>query len=509
MAQHARPENEAAAPQRGLIALAVALAPLPAGAHAFGGNYLPPLPAGLYAYGVVAVVLLTVLLLAVRVLPSPPVAAVSRRGEGWQPGALAQALLAGLRRVTQMLVMLSLLLCIASGLVGSEDPQRNINMTLVWIVLLLGVAYVNALFGEVFAPVNPGRTLIDGAAMVYSAGRHVFSLPAGRTKPAQPRRRWPRGWGIWPATVQYMLLISVPMVMDVRPVGVSVVLMLYIGLTVVGVGLFGARVWFACGDMLGVFFRLFSRMAPLRWSRNPDGQVRVHLRAPFAGLRHRRARHLSEIVLILFLLSSVAFDGLRETRPWFTLIWLDSTGLVEALVGQPPLAIHTELRAQFAHGELVLLWLSPWLGLGLVALAVALGERLTPGGRGHRLRVADYAYSLLPMAVCYYLAHYLAIVMAHGPTIRALASDPFGWGWDLWGTALSLRAPLLIDVNALWHAQVALIVLGHVASVDLAYRVARHRCPQPSLVLRRSAPMLLLLTGLALADLWILAQPLV
>ena len=46
-----------------------------------------------------------------------------------------------------------------------------------------------------------------------------------------------------------------------------------------------------------------------------------------------------------------------------------------------------------------------------------------------------FAYSLVPIALVYQAAHCFTYLLTEGQLSFALASDPFGWGWDLFGTA--------------------------------------------------------------------------
>ena len=46
-----------------------------------------------------------------------------------------------------------------------------------------------------------------------------------------------------------------------------------------------------------------------------------------------------------------------------------------------------------------------------------------------------FAYSLAPIAVAYNLAHFINLLLIQGQLMPPLASDPFGYGWDLLGTA--------------------------------------------------------------------------
>jgi len=53
--------------------------------------------------------------------------------------------------------------------------------------------------------------------------------------------------------------------------------------------------------------------------------------------------------------------------------------------------------------------------------------------------------TLVPIAVAYHLSHYFSLLLTAGQFVIPLASDPFGFGWNLFGTAGSgLLNPLRI-----------------------------------------------------------------
>src|SRR3546814_11861569 len=64
-----------------------------------------------------------------------------------------------------------------------------------------------------------------------------------------------------------------------------------------------------------------------------------------------------------------------------------------------------------------------------------------------------------------------------GVKIISLLSDPFGWGWNLFGTAGLLRAPILPSMSMVWHTQVGLILFGHIVSVYIAHVEALRLVP--------------------------------
>src|SRR3546814_13604326 len=70
----------------------------------------------------------------------------------------------------------------------------------------------------------------------------------------------------------------------------------------------------------------------------------------------------------------------------------------------------------------------------------------------HQLALA-FAFSLLPIVLVYNITHYYTLMFTQGVKIISLLSDPFGWGWNLFGTAGLLRAPILPSMSMVWHTQ--------------------------------------------------------
>ena len=90
-----------------------------------------------------------------------------------------------------------------------------------------------------------------------------------------------------------------------------------------------------------------------------------------------------------------------------------------------------------------------------------------------------------------------------------LVSNPFGWGWDLFGTA-SYRVDIgLIGPRLQWQVAVIAVVLGHVIAVYVAHVTALRIFHTRRRALLSQIPMLLLMVGYTMCSLWILSQPIV
>ena len=109
----------------------------------------------------------------------------------------------------------------------------------------------------------------------------------------------------------------------------------------------------------------------------------------------------------------------------------------------------------------------------------------------------------------YHLAHYLFFLLLAGQLIVPLASDPFGWGWDLFGTVNYRLRVEVLDVRLIWFAAVGGIVLGHIFAVYLAHETALRILNNARMAGRSQFPMMVLMIGYTVLSLWILSQPIV
>ena len=106
-----------------------------------------------------------------------------------------------------------------------------------------------------------------------------------------------------------------------------------------------------------------------------------------------------------------------------------------------------------------------------MTLAFVGAMRIT--GRLHKRRhpelTAAFIHSLVPIAFAYALAHYFSLMVFEGQSALALASDPLGRGWDLFGTAGNAVNFTLVSTTTIAYVQASGIVAGHVAGVVVAH----------------------------------------
>lgn len=480
------------------LAAAGLLVPPAAQAHSFGIVYNLPVPFWLYAWGATAALVASFLVVGYFVSNTG-----AGQREAWSvdlSGSVGVRLARRLRLMALLKVLSvgGLLLCMATGFAGTKSPYGNFNMTFFWIVFVLGFTYFTALAGDLYAAINPWKVMTDGIAC-FLRGYDGGVL------------RYPERLGYWPAVAFYMAFIWIELFGRTGPFSLAVMLAVYSLINLAGVGLIGARAWFRYCEFLGVFFRQIARLAPVDYvpsDRSGQGG-RLRLRAPFAGLLEPPAERLSLLAFVLFMLSSTAFDGLRETAPWQRLFWLDLYhGVLQDWVGTNPLAAFPVMTRLFLYWQTCWLLATPFIYLIVYLLFITLTRLVTGGTQSLRTLALQFALPLLPIALVYNITHYYTLIQTQGVKIVSLASDPLGRNWNLFGTAHWLQRTIIPDTGTVWHVQVGLIVLGHIISVYLAHRVALRVFPTHKQAVVSQLPMLVLMVIFTTVGLWILSQPL-
>src|SRR5262245_23471449 len=126
---------------RAALAVAACLLATPAGAHGFGQRYELPVPLSLYLFRAGAAVALSFALFGLFVRRTR----VARAGRRYD--LLTTPLGRAIGHPTVLLLLRAAVLglfivAVLAGLIGADNPYRNIAPTLVWIVWWVGLAYV-------------------------------------------------------------------------------------------------------------------------------------------------------------------------------------------------------------------------------------------------------------------------------------------------------------------------------------------------------------------------------
>jgi hypothetical protein len=444
-------------------------------AHGIGGIRDLPVPLWLFYYGGALVLLVS--FLALWALWTKPRLEHADRGRPLGDG-IERFLLARPLRILLGAIGFGLFLVVAAAaLVGEDSPTRNIAPTFVYVAFWLGLVLLVVLFGNVWAPLNPWRAAADAVAWVSE--RTGFEW--------EPPFDYPRRLGRWPAAVLLLAFASLELayVDPASPRALALAIYLYSALTWLGMLLFGREAWLANGEAFSVYFGFLAKLAPLGVR---DG--RVVLRPPLlaASLRDPRAGTLAFVAVML---GSVAFDGFSRTSWWVD--WRYE--LVSGLAPRTADVVSTLFN---------LVGLVAVVALVAAAYLLAVRAAAALSGEGRNL-AGQFLASLLPIALAYAVAHYFSLLVLQGQALVPLASDPFGRGWDLFGTAGPPDPPRL-STHVIWYVQVGALVVGHVAGLVLAHDKAIALFRSPRVATATQYPLLLLMVLYTVSGLWLLSR---
>ena len=435
-------------------------------AHGLGGVRDLPVPGWLFYYGAALTLLLSFVALAV-LWREPRLERARERRLPFTAGGLVRV--GGGATGFALLVLVA-----ATSLGGTDSSGRNLAPTFVYVVFWLGMPLVVVLIGNVWPALNPWRAAADVVA---------------RLVPWRPLFEYPERLGRWPAAVALFAFAALELayVEPARPRALGVAVVLYSLVTWLGMAAFGRAAWLRFGEGFSVYFELLSRLAPLALRAR-----RLFVRPPVVALARPDAVP-GTLAVVSVMLGSVGFDGLSRTS-W----WQDNlTSIRDSLLGSSAAAVDLGVTLANAGG----------LAAAVAAVAVTYSLAVSIARRSGRNLRDEFVLSLVPIAFAYLVAHYFSLFVYQGQYAVPLASDPFGYGWDLFGTSdvkPNLRA---LSPETIWYVQVAALVAGHVLGLVLAHERAVTLFRSTRSAVRSQVAMLLLMVLYTVGGMWILSRP--
>lgn len=466
------------APIAGGLIVAALLAPGAAVAHGVQGRAETPIP--IEAFFWAAALVLVVSFVGLAVGWSSPRLEGTRLRRAPRPveaAALSPVTVWALR----LLVLAGFLLVAAVAAVGSTSLGSNLAPLVVFVVWWVGLVPLSVVFGNVWREVNPWSTVAR----------------IGRFPDTRPERPVPSWVGVWPAAAVLLAFGWFELVYPTpaEPRLLAVLIAVYTVATLAGMWRFGRETWVDHGEAFSVYTRLLALLSPVEL-REEGGVRRLYVRAPFVSVTRIRTQP-GIVAVVAVLIATVTYDGLSATAFWARRDVAASERLID--VGL------SDFQAGVLIGSFGLLGSLSVFSLGYELCSAVSGRvarwRHTSVGR---VAVA-FAHSLVPIAFAYFVAHYLTLFVFQSQDLVRLASDPFGSGADLFGTANRQIDFQLVSAEAIWAVQVAAIVIGHVLGLAFAHDRALQLGRTHREALTSQGPFLVLMVALTVAGLWSLS----
>ncbi len=401
------------------------------------------------------------------VLPSMPQKEVRPRRAALTRSPLVKFLLKN--RWPQLAVRLLLLggfvFAILTGLIGTHIGNRNFGVVFVWIVwwavlLLVAVPFFGRGWCAVCPLPIPGEWLQNGA---------IMRPPARR--PRWLNLRWPKLLrNMWFQNVIFTLLALFSSIILTSPRVTAIVLA---GMFVLATGMsfvFSRRAFCRYLCPVGGFIGLYAQVAPLElrvrdkqiclackdkacyngsvsgygcpWDVFPGGLMKN----TYCGLclECLRACPYENIVVNARPFSTdLAMPSARLDEAFKTFIMLGSAMVYAAILLGPWGVLK---NASYDVGS------TAWFLYAVVFLAIifvilpgifTVGILSTRSALPLKQRFASLSVALIPLGLMFWVAFSLSFVVSNASYVLLALSDPFGWGWNLFGTATIAWQPYL------------------------------------------------------------------
>lgn len=398
---------------------------------------------------------------------------------------------------------------------GTPIGNANFGIIFVWIVWWAALIVFLIPFGGRFwctmCPLPaPGEWLDHGAV-----------IEKGKEQPlAAALRKWPnRLKNIWLQNGAFLSVAMFSAIILTRPLATGIVLSLFIVGAVILSKLYGRRVFCRYVCPVGGFIGLYSMVAPVElrvrdpqiclshkekecirgsaagygcpWmeypgnlQRNaycglcteclktcPKDNVVVNLR-PFGEDLFVDHHKIDEAYKAIIMLTCAAFYSAVFLGPWgFFKDWANIATIPSFLA----------YAALFLSANLLLVplafYVATWAAKALVerhlpAFWSAVEDSVSSLPSTRKLFV-DFAYALVPMGLSAWIAFTASFVMVNVSYAVPLISDPFGWGWNLLGTAAYPWTPYWPEFVP--YVQAPILLIGLLLSIFAAYRIVKMR----------------------------------
>ncbi|MFQ5828427.1 MAG: 4Fe-4S binding protein [Candidatus Methylomirabilia bacterium] len=387
-------------------------------------------------------------------------------------------------------------LIVLTGLVGTATGAMNFATIFAWLawwglLVLVLIPFGGRLWCAMCPIPAPGEWLARGA--IIERTRRSVGLGWA----------WPKSLqNLWPAFGGLLLLVLFGLIVTTRPLATALVLLAFTLVALVTHLLFERRVFCRYLCPVGALVGVYSMVAPLELrardldvcrqclgkacyrggegypcptfqypggglARNtycllctecikacPYDNLALRLRPFGADLLVKRGRRADEAWIALLLLGTALAHSVIKLGPWgWIKSWANLDGTVEFL-------LYTALFVGVVLGALPALhFLTAWLSRTLAGASRVKVRRL----------FVDYAYALVPLSLASWGAFTLAVVLPNLSYIPRVLSDPFGWGWELFGTRETTWS--WVPVGLLPSAQLLLLLLGLWGSTRVAREI--------------------------------------
>jgi polyferredoxin len=437
---------------------------------------------------------------------------------------------AALTLFTMVMIYIVILTCIF----GTKVSGRNLGVLLMWAVWLFAlIAIITPFLGRFWCTICPLPFFGD-----IIQRKSFFNPLKGRTKQYNNKfsgffLKWPE-WlkNDWLRLAVFLLLATFSTTLVATPLvsGITVLMLMIVPTIMSGIWELRAFCRYVCP--ISVFVGPFSRMSTLSL-RNKSQEVCDQCKPHYCengntggwacpyGLNVGEIRENSDCGLCLECLRSCTYNnvslykrpfasetGTRNlSEAWMSMATFTISIIYSVIYLGPWPVVRDYVNILDKHNwdlfgvfSLIMWTLVLIIVPGIIYLLSRLGIILAKIKRNPREVFLEHAGSLLPFAIMNWIAFVIPMLFVNITFIKQSFSDPFGWGWDFFGTA-----------NTPWHQflpqfipwfQAVSVLTGLYLSLRNIRKSSMTAGLRPVQALKISLPVSVFLTAVAVAMLF-------
>ncbi len=373
-----------------------------------------------------------------------------------------------------LITMVMIYIVILTSVFGTKVSGRNLGVLLMWAVWLFAlVALITPFFGRFWCTICPLPFFGD-----LIQRKSFFNPLKGKTRSFNNKfsglfLKWPE-WlkNDWLRLFVFLMLATFSTTLVATPFisGITVLMLMVVPTAMSGIFELRAFCRYVCP--VSVFVGPFSRMSTLALRNKSQAtcdQCKPHYcengntngwACPY-GLNVGRIKENSDCGLCLECLRSCTYNNVSLfKRPFaaergarnFSEAWMSMATFTISIIYSilylgpwPVVRDYVNILDKHNWGLFGIYSLIMWSSVlilvpGIIYLLSSLGSKLAKIMNSTKEIFREYAGSLLPFALMNWIAFVIPMLFVNVTFIKQSLSDPFGWGWDFFGTA-----------NTPWH----------------------------------------------------------
>lgn len=433
-----------------------------------------------------------------------------------------------------LITMVMIYIVILTSVFGTKVSGRNLGVLLMWAIWLFAlVALITPFFGRFWCTICPLPFFGD-----LIQRKSFFNPLTGKTKKYNNKfsglfLKWPE-WlkNDWLRLIVFLLLATFSTTLVANPIvsGITVLMLMIVPTLMSGIWELRSFCRYVCP--VSVFVGPFARMSTLSL-RNKSQEVCDQCKPHYCengntngwacpyGLNVGKIRENSDCGLCLECLRSCTYNNVSlYTRPiasengtrslseaWMTMATFTIAIIYSILyLGPWPVVrdyvniLDKQNWGLFGIYSLIMWTLVLIIVPGIVYLLSLFGTRIAKTNYNVRELFLVNAGSFLPFSLFNWIAFVIPMLFVNVTFIKQSFSDPFGWGWDFFGTA-----------NTPWHQflpqyipwfQAIAVLTGLLLSLRNIRKSGIAKGLNPEQILKINLPISLFLTSVAVAMLF-------